>query len=152
MSHGRQQIRDALATLLTGLATTGSNVFVAPSAPIPAGIPYSIEIHDPSEEPLPEGRNLDTISRRKLSVLVTVRAKPDEGQGNATDKADDIALEVEKKIQTDRKLGGFCEAFGPPAMRKEIVGEQERPLAVAVLTFEIFYKTALATPDVIIRQ
>ena len=65
MSHVRQQIRDRIATILTGLPTTGANVFkmrryALDDSKLPAILVYTMD----------EGSSLITIGSRTLSRTI----------------------------------------------------------------------------------
>ena len=91
MAHVRKQIRDALAALLTGLATTGGNVFTHALYPLEAaGLP-GLNIATPSETIEDASR---TTQGRELTATVEGYAS---AVGQMADTLDTIAAEVEKK-------------------------------------------------------
>lgn len=104
--HLRRQIRDQVATMLAGLTTTGSNVFVtrahpAEQANLPALLIYTLsETADLSTD---DAQGVKTY-RRTLELAVEGVA-----QGVSVDDVlDDIALEVEEAIEADPTLGGLA--------------------------------------------
>ena len=95
MSHARQQIRDAVATAVTGLATTGSNVFKTrvhklEQQSLPAVIVYTLQ----------EDAQRETLSPRKQSRMVRVALDIAVQQIDAADAAlDMIAAEIEVAVE-----------------------------------------------------
>ena len=69
-NHVRQQIRERLGTVLTGLTTTGSNVFESRVYPLETASLPSLLIYTKSEtsEPIVIGSN--RLLERTLSVAV----------------------------------------------------------------------------------
>ena len=90
MSHVRQQIRDQLKTTLTGLATTGANVF--DSRVYDHDVVPSLTIYTLSEELGEESANKQL---RLLSIVVEARAKATTNLDNTLDT---IGAEVEAAI------------------------------------------------------
>ena len=96
-NHVRQQIREKIGTTLTGLTTTGSNVFesrVYPleNANLPALIIYTKE---ESSEPIVIGTQ--RLMSRELSVVV-------EGYAKATSNFDDT-IDTISKPQAEQEFG-----------------------------------------------
>ena len=138
MSHVRQQIRDAFVTALTGLTTTGANVFGSRLYDLEPGDLPALLIYTTAEESAP-----DTLTRprgvaRELSLTVEARAKGVSGVDNTLDT---ICAEVENAIGADPTLGGGAhDAF---LTSTEIVFDTDgdTPHAQASLTFSVMYRT-----------
>jgi hypothetical protein len=141
MAHVRQQIRDALAALLTGLTTTGANVFTHGLYPFDAaGLP-GLNIATPSE-------NLEDAARgtqgRELTATVEGYAS---AAGQMADVLDTIAAEVETQVQTDPTLGGLCHQLQLTGTELELSGEAHQPVGMLTLTFTTYYQTAPGAPE-----
>ena len=144
-NHVRQQIREKIGTTLTGLTTTGSNVFesrVYPleNANLPALIIYTKE---ESSEPIVIGTQ--RLMSRELSVVVEGYAK---ATSNFDDTIDTISKEVEEAIAADRTLDGLAKDCYLESTEIEFNGEGEKPLGYVSLTFLTNYYVKEKNPDV----
>ena len=143
MTHARQQIRERVATTLTSLSTTGTNVFQSRVYPMEsAGLPGLI-IYTTSEsidlEGVSTGRNLIRI----LDLVVEGYAK---AASNTDDTADTIAKEVETALMGDVTINGLAKDCILSGTEIELRSESEQPLAVVKLTFNVVYITKDDTP------
>ena len=142
MSHHRQAVRDAVATALTGLATTGANVAVGRVYPVALEeMPYLL-IYTPREEMREE---IDIMvhptagafaSERSLELLVVAYAA---GDGYLA-VLDQIAREVEQALAADLSLGGVCDAIWPAEATYEQTPEVEVPAGVLSMTYRADYR------------
>ena len=144
-NHVRQQIREKIGATLTGLTTTGSNVFesrVYPleNANLPALIIYTKE---ESSEPIVIGTQ--RVMSRELSVVVEGYAK---ATSNFDDTIDTISKEVEEAIAADRTLDGLAKDCYLESTEIEFNGEGEKPLGYVSLTFLTNYYVQETNPDV----
>jgi hypothetical protein len=144
-NHVRQQIREKIGTTLTGLTTTGSNVFesrVYPleNANLPALIIYTKE---ESSEPIVIGTQ--RLMSRELSVVVEGYAK---ATSNFDDTIDTISKEVEAAIAADRTLDGLAKDTYLESTEIEFNSEGEKPLGYVSLTFLTNYYVKENAPDV----
>ncbi len=136
MAHLRQQIRERVATTLTGLTTTGSNVFQSRVYPIentklPCLLIYTRE---ESSEPLDMGPPR-TIEKR-LSLVVEGYVK---ANSNYDDTIDTITKEVEVAIYGDRLINNLAKDSFLISTDISFNGEGDNPLGIVVMTFEIPY-------------
>jgi hypothetical protein len=101
VAHKRKQIRDALVTAVTGLATTGTNVTAGVTYPTDEGALPTVDVMTPEEEygPSPMGASRDAI----LTATITATARGT----TYLDTLDQIALEVETAVAADKTLGGI---------------------------------------------
>lgn len=103
--HVRTQIRDALKTLLTGLATTGANVSKNRVYPYTEGRLPALSIRSGDEVHWEEGDAIgDSEEWRLLTLHVEVRAL---AGADVDDELDQIAVEIENALSGDSKLGGL---------------------------------------------
>lgn len=134
MSHARQQIRDQLKTTLTGLTTTGANVFdsrVYDHDTLP-----SLAIYTLSEELGEESGNKQL---RMLNVVIEARAKATTNLDNTLDT---IGAEVEAAIFSggDTTLNGTCKDFDFEAVDIELSGDSEQPVGLMSMRFVALYR------------
>jgi hypothetical protein len=136
MAHLRQQIRERVATTLTGLTTTGSNVFQSRVYPLentklPCLLIYTRE---ESSEPLDMGPPR-TIEKR-LSLVVEGYVK---ANSNYDDTIDTITKEVETALYGDRLINNLAKDSFLVTTDISFNGEGDNPLGIVVMTFEIPY-------------
>lgn len=134
MSHARQQIRDQAKTTLTGLSTTGTNVFKFRVYPMAAASLPGLIIYTKEEE-----------SERSGDGLIRVLSLAVEGYAQATadveDTLDDMAEEVEAAIDADPHLNGLAKDAILLSTEFDLTGEGKKQVGVITLIFNILYKT-----------
>lgn len=144
-NHIRQQIREYFGTNLTGLSTTGSNVYESRVYPIENSKLPALIIYTKSETSEPIVIGTDRVMSRELSVVV-------EGYAKATSDFDDtidtISKEVEQAIAADRTLDGKAKDTYLESTEIEFNGEGEKPLGYVSLTFLTNYYVKENNPDV----
>ena len=130
---------------LTGLTTTGSNVYQSRVYPLeninlPALIIYT---KSETSEPIVIGTN--RVMSRELSVIVEGYVK---ATSNFDDTIDTISKEVEAAIAADRTLDGLSKDCYLESTEIEYTGEGEKPLGYVSLTFITNYYVQETNPDV----
>ena len=151
MSHARQAIREAAATLLTGLTTTGSRVHQSRLPYVTLGdaeLPALLIVTAADD---PDGMTMDTaaIQKRYCDLVVSGLAKP---SANLDDVLDSIAAEVETAVGRAITVSGKTlpiEASPqiPPPMIDESL---ERPVGRIDMTFRLTYFTAAGAPGTLL--
>lgn len=152
--HFMQQIVDALVTKLTGLATTGTNVFAEDDFPrdeakLPCLNIYADKFERQTRGPGPNGRPAVT----NLAIIVVQGAVRAQNSGRRI--AWQIAKEVEAKWQgttNDERLVGLV---SPPIQRAEIVAcsvavdtnAGDAAFAVAEIHFQVKVLSTEGHPD-----
>jgi hypothetical protein len=140
MSHVRQQIRDRIATDLTGLTGIGTNVYkmrryALDDAKLPALAVYTMD----------ESSNLITIGvrtlRRVLSVGVEIFAK-----GSSTtiyDTMDGYCVSVEEALANDFTLNNLAKSCVLTSSSIDVNVEGEKAVCTARLVFDVEYITSI---------
>jgi hypothetical protein len=144
-NHVRQQIREQVGTTLTGLTTTGSNVFQSRVYPLAASNLPGLLIYT-----LVETSDLDAMGSsqdlmRNLSLAIEGYAK---ASANLDDTLDTIAKEVETALAADTKLNGLAKNCHLSGTEIQLNGDGDQPIGVVAMTFSVTYRTAHNTPDV----
>lgn len=144
MAHIRKLIRDDLVATLTGLSTTGSNVFASRVYPITSGSLPGVIIYTDSEEleylTITKPR---TIMRTlTLSIEAYVR-----GVSNYDDSIDTICSEIEQALYTDVTRGGNAKDTLINNMEVRYMGEAEQPVALATMQISVEYVTLEGAPE-----
>lgn len=141
MAHVRQQIRDRVATLVTGLPVTGANVykmrrFALDDSKIPAICVYTMD----------ESSSLITVGSRTLGRTVNVAADIIIKGSSATisDTLDDICVSVEEAIAADFHLNGLAKSCILNDTNITINVEGERSVASARLVYTVEYVTSIS--------
>jgi hypothetical protein len=139
MAHVRKQIRDALVTELTGLTTTGSNVFRSRIYPLEKTKLPCLCIFTKSETTEFDTMTISRSTARNLEVMVEAYVKETANYDNLLDT---IAVEVEEALAADVTLGGLSKDVQVTAFEAEYSGDGEQPVAVGRFTVAVAYRTA----------
>lgn len=144
MSHIRQQIREQVGTTLTGLTTTGSNVFesrVYPlsDASLPALIIYS-KAETSSISTMGTGLGIDRTMTLTIEAYVKANLTFD-------DTIDTICAEVEVAMGTDPKLNGKVRFSYLESTDIDYDGDGENPIGYATMNYVVEYRTAQNAPS-----
>lgn len=137
MAHIRKLIRDNIETTLTGLSTTGSNVFASRVYPIQTAKMPGLCIYTSSETI--EAQTIKPPRGLIRSLEVSVEAYVESAV--ADDVLDGIAAEVEAAMTTDLTRGGNAKDTRLVSFEADFAGEGERPVVVGRFIFEIVYST-----------
>lgn len=138
MAHARKAIRDNIVTTLTGLTTTGSNVFRNRVYPIADGKLPGVLIFTESEEIEPATITPPRTQMRRLSVAIEAFVK---GVSNYDDTLDTICEEIEEALAVDLTRGGHAKDTRIVSFESEFSGEGDQPVAVGRMTVEVVYAT-----------
>lgn len=145
-NHLRRQIREAVATRLTGLSTTGasvhqSRVYAVQDSELPCLLVFTrsesigeTTIHAPK------------VVSRVLTLEIVAIAKANDA---LDDTLDQICKEVEVALANPvTALEPLAESIGLVSTEYELSGAGEKPTGQATLLYEINYFTAENAPDV----
>lgn len=143
--HVKQQIREYVKTLLTGLPTTGLTVYE--SRVYPHDVVPSLAIYTGEDSVVGE-QTLGRLERHELEVIVEVRVKPAEGQASPEDQIDTICAEVQAAIAANPKLGGLVKIIEySNAPRPRFEGDLERPVGYQEIVFRAEYRIIATDPQ-----
>jgi|TARA_R110000824_G_scaffold270162_3_gene458607 hypothetical protein len=144
MAHVRQQIRERIATEVTGLSTTGSKVFQSRVYPLQASNLSGLLIYTTAEssEPIDMG-GTSRLMNRTLSVIIEAYVK---AVSNYDDTVDTICSEVEVALGGST-VNGLVKDIYLESTEINYQGEGDQPLAIATMTWNVLYETASNAPD-----
>ncbi len=143
--HLRTQIREATATALASLTTTGSNVFESRVYSFAVTTLPSLVIYTKSETVAPDTvRAADGLMRR-LDLVIEGYAKSDTA--TLDDTLDEINKEVEIALAAVPTLGGLCLDQYLRTVDIDLTAEGETPAGVITMIFEVTYRTLATAPD-----
>ena len=138
MAHVRKQIRDNVVTALTGLTTTGSNVFRSRVYPMETSKLPGLAIYTDSEEIAPQTISPPRTQLRTLTVTVDCYVK---GVSNFDNDLDTISEEVEEALAADLTRGGLAKDTRVASFQADFSGEGEQPIATGKISIEVDYVT-----------
>ena len=143
MAHVRQQIRDQVATTITGLAT-GATVykmrkFSLDDSALPALVVYSND----------ESSNLVTVGSRTLnrSVSIVVEAMALGSSATIFDTIDTMCAEVEAAMAADFTVGGLAKSTILRGTDTDVNTEGDKAIGVASMNFEVQYVTSIGDAE-----
>lgn len=136
MAHIRQQIRDRIIADVTGLATTGANVYDSKLYNILQGELPALAVYTQNET-----SEISTIAPnvtldRELEVIIECYA---EANQNIENTLDTIASEVENSLGTDLTLNNLCITQFLSSTDIDFTSEGEKPLGICKLTYNVRY-------------
>lgn len=144
-THVRQQIRDRIASNVTGLSTTGDRVYKSRVWPLNADTMPALLVYSTSESSATDIMGRSLVMNRELSVVVEGYVR------NITvydDKVDTIAKEVEIAMAADQTLNNLAKISYLSGTEISYSGEGDQPIAVVSMTYLVQYRTAVDSPDV----
>lgn len=144
MPHVREQIRDAVVTACTGLATTGTRVYRERLYQLRAADLPGLRIYCGAEQVEPDRLGASHGLQRDMDLMV-------EGLARATsdldETLDDICAEVEAALCADITLGGKAKLLYLAAIDDpEQSDESDQPTGLVRLRFRVQYRTLNTTP------
>jgi hypothetical protein len=142
MSHLIQQIREAVATAVTGLTTTGSRVYQSRLYPraLPAGPCLVVSTDSESASQL----TVHPTPRLQRSLTVTIRA-----YALANDNLDDVLDTVQSEVEValgNTTLSGKVQTLTYTGRSLLLDEATDQPVGVLTLTYEAVYVTASNAP------
>jgi hypothetical protein len=144
--HVRKQIRVAAAALLTGLATTGSRVFVDRARRLqPSDLP-ALKVYLGDEKMDMKEPMAPRLRERQLVLIVEALVAANAGYD---DTMDQIVKEVENALDSNNGLTGLCKAIEPHEyQRARFGGEADTVIGSQEMQFMVLYYTRQSAPDV----
>ena len=137
MAHVRKLIRDNVVSTITGLATTGANVFRSrvyanEETKLPCLCVYTL--NEAAERTAMNGNQI----LRELEVLVEAYAK---AKADLDNTLDNIAVEVEEALAVDPTRNGNALSTYLTSTEMNFEEGGEQPVGIAKLTFVVQYVT-----------
>jgi len=139
--HARKQIRDAVVTALTGLTTTGANVFVDEPHDLAESQLPCLSIDDADEQLSYESGTGQRQQMREYGITVACKV---QSSGAVHELRDQVAGEVETAMaaQVASGLSGLVSGIDHGGTEFSIDGAGSRPIAVATIHYVCRYYTA----------
>jgi len=136
MAHKRAQIKTRIQTVLTGLSTTGSNVFLSRTYPIATTDLPGLLIYANSESIERLEIGIQNRQQRTLDLSIEAVAKG----ASAESTLDQVTVEVEEAMANDQTLNGL-------AIDSRITDTQIRQASaeseffIATMRYTVLYRT-----------
>jgi hypothetical protein len=143
--HVRQQIRERIGTTLTGLTTTGSNVFQSRVYPLEDSNLPALLIYTKVEESMPIDIGAARTMERNLTVNIEGYVKANSNFDNTIDT---ICKEVETAMASDVTVNGLAKDSFLEATEIEYNAEGEKPVGYVTMSFKVDYYVLESSPDV----
>lgn len=143
MAHKRTSIRNNVTSTLTGLTTTGANVFESRIYPNELAKLPLLNIYSNTETS--ELLNIGKIERN-VEIMVEGFAK---ATANVDEILDTIAKEVEVALGTDLTRGGHAKETYLTNTEYELENIGNQQLGVIKMTFNVQYITTKDNPEVL---
>jgi hypothetical protein len=145
-NHLRRQIREGVAAAITGLATTGANVFQSRVYPLQTTDLPALLVHTDSETSEVLTIHSPRELQRRVEVRVVAVAK---AAADLDDTLDQIAKEVEVALAMPvSALAGIAKEITLTAISIDMQGSAEQPVGALTMTYQADYFTAENAPDV----
>lgn len=138
MAHVRKSIRDNVKTTLTGLTTTGSNVYQTRVYPLAEDKLPGIAIYTRSEDTEYQTVTVPRHQERTLVIAVEAYVK---ALTDYDDTLDSIAAEVEAALYTDLTRGGYARDTRVVSFDSQFSGDGDQPIAYATIEVQVDYFT-----------
>lgn len=143
-NHLRRQIREAAASLVTGLGTTGARVYQMRIYPLQAAELPGLLVFTNDETAERTSFPAPSLMERRLELVIEGYAR---ATSNLDDTLDGIAKEVEVAIAGDYTFAGKAKSTTLRNTQVQMV-EADQPIGMVRLTFDVVYFTLDNAPDV----
>ena len=144
MAHQRKTIRDQVITYLTGLTTTGSNIFNSRVYPNEQSKLPLLNVYT-----LSESSELDAIGRLLRSVDLVVEGFA-SANSSIENTLDTISKEVEEALAVDRTLNSTCKNHFISSTEVTLANEGSLPIGVVRMVFTVQYRTTQSDVEALI--
>jgi len=145
MTHARETIVDAVVNAVTGLSTTGGNVYKGRALPVVAA--NSLAVYARSESVDYEQGQIDSIPMRIIDLHV-VGYSDDPSDLEAT--LDTIAEEVEAALYADATLNSYLSGLELGDTEVEVEADNDGRHGSIDLNFSLYYRAAEGAPGTLL--
>ena len=143
MAHLRQSIRERIATDVTGLSTTGSNVFQSRVYPVEDASLPCLLVYTTSEE----SEVTEIASPRPMTRFLNVIVQGVVGATTPDDTLDDISKEVEVALAGDVSINNLANNSFLSSTTIEFNAEGAKPIGTVMLNYVVEYRNVDNNPE-----
>jgi hypothetical protein len=148
MSHARQQIRAKFVALVTGLTTTGANVFPSRSFTLDEDSLPSLSVYTNDETIDKVAHTVNgALMQRGLEVVIEAHAKDSDG---LADLLDTIAAEVETVLAAPILMGSVEITAGLQSTQTVFLSDGETDIGALRLVYLVTFGTFERDPQTIV--
>ncbi len=144
-NHLRRQIRERVATMLTGLSTTGSNVFQSHVYPLENADLPALCIYTQDEEIEVGAMGDPRVCHSTMTLIVDGYAQT---SSNLDDQLDQIGKEVQVAMAGDVDIDNLVRDSYLSSVDISYSGEGTSPIGVIRHNYSVLYRYAENAPDV----
>ena len=143
MAHLRQSIRERIATDVTGLTTTGSNVFQSRVYPIEDSKLPCLLVYTTSED----SEVTEMASPRPMTRTLNVVVQGVVGATTPDDTLDLISKEVEVALAGDVTINSLANNSFLSSTEIEFNAEGAKPIGTVILNYIVEYRNLDNNPE-----
>ena len=143
MAHLRQSIRERIATDVTGLSTTGSNVFQSRFYPVEDASLPCLLVYTTSEE----SEVTEIASPRPMTRLLNVIIQGVVGATTPDDTLDDISKEIEVAMASDVTINDLADNSFLSSTDIEFNADGAKPIGTVMLNYVVEYRNVDNDPE-----
>ena len=143
-NHVRQQVREEIASIVTGLTTTGNRVFTSRTYPIQETDLPCLLVKTENERVEYQTINQPAQQEREITVVIDAIAK---ANSDLDDTLDEICKEVETIIDSVAAVSKNIQLAGTN-IDTNVVGNQ--PVGMATMIYRMRVFTLSNAPDVVL--
>ena len=143
MAHLRQSIRERIATVVTGLTTTGSNVFQSRVYPIEDSKLPCLLVYTTSED----SEVTEMASPRPMTRSLNVIVQGVVGATTPDDTLDLISKEVEVALAGDVTVNSLANNSFLSSTEIEFNAEGAKPIGTVILNYVVEYRNLDNNPE-----
>lgn len=143
MSHIRQQLREIVAATVTGLATTGTNVFQSRVYPMEEDVLPCLLVYTTGDEVIDE--SIGSLIGRRMQVVIEGKTK---AATNLDDTLDAISEQVEVSLGAPVVIAGQSTLLDYEGCEISME-ESDRPAGIITMRYSALIYTQRTTPSVL---
>lgn len=143
--HARELIRKAIATAVTGLTTTGADVFTSRLYPYEDDDLPNLSVYVARDPETVEDEDdvMGSYQIRVLPVEIVARVK---ATTELDDQLDDICAEVETALVGSATVKALVKSLRLVSTEIDMDNEGEKPVGAARMEWEVIYRVNGAAP------
>ena len=143
MAHLRQSISERIAKYVTGISTTGSNVFQSRVYPVEDGSLPCLLVYTTSEE----SEVTEIASPRPMTRFLNVTVQGVVGATTPDDTLDTISKEVEVALAGDVSINNLANNSFLSSTTIEFNAEGAKPIGTVMLNYIVEYRNVDNNPE-----
>lgn len=148
MTHARQQLRDAVGTAVSGLTTTGANVYTGRVYPLQSDELPCLWVNTVAEDAEAQTIDFDAVLLRTVTVEIRGQAR---AVSDIADVLDNIAEEVETALAGTVSVGGKSVALEYAGAQIDFSGDIDQPVGTVAMRWTAQLFTLASAPGTLVQ-